>query len=113
EHTQRATVEAAPAVWRQSDGFVGTYDPGTNRSLTIEAMTVTPAEYEWVTRAIDTVFGDAQRHEREVETQSPHLDCRRIRLYGNHLADFVDRWDLLARGTDMTVPDHLFTAPLP
>ena len=113
EITQRAIAEAALAGWLQSDGFVGRYDHGTNRSLTIEAMTVTSAEYEWVTRAIDTVFGDAHRHEREVETQSPDLDCRRIRLYGNHLADFVDRWSLLARGTDMTVPDHLFTAPLP
>src|SRR5260221_3810573 len=37
-------AEAALAGWLQSDGFVGQYETGTNRSLTIEAMTVTDAE---------------------------------------------------------------------
>ncbi len=105
-------AEAALAGWLQSDGFVGQYR-GTNRSLTIEAMTVTPAEYAWVTAAIDRVFPGAHRHERAVETKDRSLDCRRIRLYGNHLRDFVDRWGLRARGTEMQVPEHLFTAPLP
>ena len=43
----------ALAGWMQSDGFVGQYDHGTNKSLTMEAMTVTPAELAWVTDAID------------------------------------------------------------
>src|SRR5918995_2677428 len=43
-------AEAALAGWLQSDGFVGQYQ-GTNRSLTIEAMTVTDAELRWVTEA--------------------------------------------------------------
>ncbi len=46
-------------------------------------------------------------------TQDDRLDCRRTRLYGEVLRDFIDRWDLLVRGTDMSVPDRLFTAPLP
>src|SRR5436190_1452544 len=41
-------AEAALAGWLQSDGFVGQYSFGTNRSLTIEAMTVTSAELAWV-----------------------------------------------------------------
>ena len=40
---------------------------GTNRSLTIEAMTVTDAELEWVTDALDEVFPGVHRHERTVE----------------------------------------------
>ena len=40
-------AEAALAGWLQSDGFVGQYSSGTNRSLTIEAMTVTDAELAW------------------------------------------------------------------
>ena len=47
--TDGDVAEAALAGWLQSDGFVGQYE-GTNRSLTIEAMTVTPAELEWVHR---------------------------------------------------------------
>ncbi|MFD1046300.1 LAGLIDADG family homing endonuclease, partial [Kibdelosporangium lantanae] len=105
--------EAALAGWLQSDGYVGKYEHGTNRSLTIEAMTVNQQELDWVTAAIDSVFGSAHRHERTVVTQDESLDCRRTRLYGEHLRPFVDKWGLMARGTDMVVPEQLFTAPLP
>ncbi|WBB57078.1 adenosylcobalamin-dependent ribonucleoside-diphosphate reductase [Verrucosispora sp. WMMD573] len=105
--------EAALAGWLQSDGFVGQYAEGTNRSLTIEAMTVNDDELEWVTTILDEVFPGAHRKERSVTTQDQNLDCRRTRLYGEHLRPFVERWDLLTRGTDMRVPQRLFTAPLP
>ncbi len=107
-----AVAEAALAGWLQSDGFVGQYQ-GTNRSLTIEAMTVTPAEHQWVLAALDRVFPDVHRHERTVETQDTSLDCRRVRLYGRVLTDFVDRWDLRTRHVGMAVPEQLLTAPLP
>ena len=112
EITRREIAEAALAGWLQGDGFVGQYQ-GTNRSLTIEAMTVTDAERGWVLDAIDTVFPDVHRHERSVVTADPKLDCRRIRLYGEPLSQFVETWDLRTRGVDMTVPERLFTAPLP
>ena len=113
EIDSRGMAEAALAGWLQSDGFVGQYDSGTNRSLTIEAMTVTDAELAWVTSALDTVFPDVHRHERSVPTQDAQLDCRRTRLYGEALRDFVERWGLMARGVDMVVPERLNTAPLP
>ncbi|HEY7262071.1 MAG TPA: vitamin B12-dependent ribonucleotide reductase [Trebonia sp.] len=105
-------AEAALAGWLQSDGFVGQYE-GTNRSLTIEAMTVTDAELDWVTDALNRVFPGVHRHERAVETQDTRLDCRRTRLYGEFLREFVESWDLRKRGTEMQVPGRLFTAPLP
>ena len=105
-------AEAALAGWLQADGFVGQYS-GTNRSLTIEAMTVTAAEHAWVTKTLDVVFPDVHRHERTVPTQRSDLDCRRIRLYGTALSDFVTAWDLRTRGLDQQVPERLFTAPLP
>ncbi|WP_019631066.1 vitamin B12-dependent ribonucleotide reductase [Actinomadura atramentaria] len=113
EITSRGMAEAALAGWLQSDGFVGRYEQGTNRSLTIEAMTVTDAELEWVRRQLDIVFPGVHRHERAVETKDDALDCRRTRLYGEVLADYVDAWGLRARGVDMAVPKRLFTAPLP
>jgi ribonucleoside-diphosphate reductase alpha chain len=113
EIDQREISEAALAGWLQSDGFVGQYAEGTNRSLTIEAMTVTPAELAWVTAALDRVLPDVHRHERPVVTQDESLDCRRTRLYGEGLAEFVDAWGLRARGAQMRVPERLFTAPLP
>jgi len=112
EITSREVAEAALAGWLQSDGFVGQYT-GTNRSLTIEAMTVTDAELAWVTKALDVVFPEVHRHERRVTTQDTTLDCRRTRLYGAVLESFVDAWGLRARGTEMAVPAGLFTAPLP
>jgi len=112
EIQSREIAAAALAGWLQSDGFVGQYT-GTNKSLTIEAMTVTPAELEWVTKAIDMVFPDVHSHERNVVTQDETLDCRRTRLYGNVLDEFVTEWNLRPRGVDMEVPERLFTAPLP
>jgi ribonucleoside-diphosphate reductase alpha chain len=112
EITSREMAEAALAGWLQSDGFVGQYE-GTNRSLTIEAMTVTASERAWVEAAIAKVFPDIHRHERSVVTQDESLDCRRLRLYGAGLEEFVSRWGLRARGTEMMTPDQLFTAPLP
>ncbi|HKX13857.1 MAG TPA: vitamin B12-dependent ribonucleotide reductase [Propionibacteriaceae bacterium] len=110
--SQLDIAEAALAGWMQSDGFVGQYT-GTNRSLTMEALTVTPAEFAWVQGALDAVFPDVHRKVRDFTTQSKLLDGKRIRLYGNALADFVDRWNLRARGVDMEVPTQLFEAPLP
>jgi ribonucleoside-diphosphate reductase alpha chain len=113
EITSREIAEAALAGWLQSDGFVGQYDHGTNRSLTIEAMTVTDAELTWVTDALNQVFPGSHRCERNVATQDERLDCRRTRLYGERLRDFVEHWGLLTRGIEMEVPLSLFTAPLP
>ncbi len=112
ELTSNDVAEAALAGWLQPDGFVGQYN-GTNRSLTIEAMTINDEELNWVLGAIDKVFPGVHRHERPVKSQDSKLDCRRTRLYGNVLSDFVTQWNLLARGVDMEVPEHLFTAPLP
>ncbi|HEX5562281.1 MAG TPA: vitamin B12-dependent ribonucleotide reductase [Nocardioidaceae bacterium] len=113
EIDSREVAEAALAGWLQSDGFVGRYD-GTNKSLTVEAMSVTPAELQWVTDAMDTVFPGVHRHERSVATQDETLDCRRTRIYGHVLDDFVTEWNLRPRGVDdMEVPERLFTSPLP
>jgi ribonucleoside-diphosphate reductase alpha chain len=112
EITRRETAEAALAGWMQSDGFVG-QSTGTNKSLTLEALTVTEAEYAWVHDALDVVFPDTHRKVREFVTISIELDGKRTRLYGKGLADFVDTWGLRARGVDMEVPAQLFEAPLP
>ena len=71
EITTREIAEAALAGWLQSDGFVGQYT-GTNRSLTIEAMTVTDAERDVGHRGRSTtVFPDAHRHERAGRDPGP------------------------------------------
>jgi ribonucleoside-diphosphate reductase alpha chain len=103
-----AVSEAALAGWLQADGFVGQYDHGTNRSLTIEFQVASDDEYEWVMDHLDVVFPDVHRKVREADTKEVRV--QRIRLYGEVLRDFVERWDLLARGVDIRVPTRLWTA---
>jgi adenosylcobalamin-dependent ribonucleoside-diphosphate reductase len=105
-----SAAEAALAGWLQADGFVGQYDHGTNRSLTIEFQVATDDEYDWVLQNLELAFPDVHRHVREVETQDSALRCRRIRLYGEELRDFVEDWQLLDRGTAIRVPERLWTA---
>ena len=98
---------AALAGWLQADGFVGQYT-GTNRSLTIEFQVANDDEFDWVMRNLDVVFPDVHRKVRDADTK--HVRVRRIRLYGEKIREFVERWDLLERGTEMRVPPRLFTA---
>jgi len=100
--------EAALAGWLQADSFVGQYEGGTNRSLTIEFQVANEEEFEWVTRHLDVVFPGVHRKVREADTET--ILVRRIRLYGEELRAFVERWELLARGVDIRVPSRLWTA---
>ena len=103
-----AVAEAALAGWLQSDGFVGQYDHGTNRSLTIEFLVSGDEEQAWVEEHLDVAFPGVHRHVRDADTE--HTPVRRIRLYGEVLRDFVEVWGLLERGTDIRVPERLWTA---
>jgi ribonucleoside-diphosphate reductase alpha chain len=100
-------AEAALAGWLQADGFVGQYS-GTNRSLTIEFQVATDDEYDWVMSNLDIVFPHVHRKVREADTQ--HVRVRRIRLYGEVVRGFVERWGLMTRGVETRAPSRLFTA---
>src|SRR6266545_3676977 len=104
------TAEAALAGWLQADGFVGQYDSGTNRSLTIEFQVAGDEEFGWVVQNLAIVFPDVHRHVRNVYGADGSVSCRRIRLYGEVLREFVDEWELLARGAEIRVPKRLWTA---
>ncbi len=103
--------EAALAGWLQADGFVGQYRNGTNGSLTIEFMVVGQEEFEWVMTHLKRVFPHHHYHIREVETKQSKEPCLRIRLYGEALRPFVEKYELLRRGKDIGVPRPLWNAP--
>jgi ribonucleoside-diphosphate reductase alpha chain len=96
--------EAALAGWLQGDGFVGQYQEGTNRSLTVEFMTIDKNEFNFVLDRIQRVFAGMHYHVRTVETQSADLDVRRIRLYGEALRPFVEKYSLLRGDADLAAP---------
>ncbi len=108
ESTRVDRAEAALAGWLQADGFVGQYENGTNTSLTIEFQVANDDEYAWVMENLDVALPDVHRKVRVADTQE--VEVRRIRLYGEVLRDFVERWELLARGTEIRVPSRLWAA---
>ncbi|MGH7251364.1 MAG: LAGLIDADG family homing endonuclease, partial [Nitrospiraceae bacterium] len=102
--------EAALAGWLQGDGFVGQYEHGTNRSRTLEFMTIDKDEFQHVLDRVQQVFEGIHYHIRWVETRTPGLDVRRIRLYGEALRPFVEKYGLLRRSADHVVPSVILTA---
>jgi ribonucleotide reductase alpha subunit len=112
EPTRVEVAEAALAGWLQADGFVGQYDHGTNRSLIVEFQVATDDELAWVTHNLDIALPDVHRHVRDVRRENGSVSCRRVRLYGEVLREFVDAWELLeSRGTELRAPRRLWTAP--
>jgi ribonucleotide reductase alpha subunit len=107
ETTRVDRAEAALAGWLQADGFVGQYQ-GTNSSLTIEFQVANDDEYTWVMENLDIALPDVHRKVRIADTQE--VPVQRIRLYGEVLRDFVERWELTPRGTEIRVPSRLWTA---
>ncbi len=105
-----SACEAALAGWLQGDGFVGQYSHGTNRSLTLEFMTIDKDEFSFVLERIERVLPSAHYHVRHVEARTPDLDIRRIRLYGERLRPFVERYGLLREGEELKVPAAIMTA---
>ncbi len=106
--TRVLRAEAALAGWLQADGFVGQYDRGTNRSLTIEFQVANDDEYQWVMDNLDVALPHVHVKVRDAATKETRV--QRIRIYGEVVRDFVERWDLLARGTEIRVPARLWTA---
>jgi ribonucleoside-diphosphate reductase alpha chain len=102
----REVAEAALAGWLQSDGRAARHQG----AVSIEAMTVNDDEHRWLAAAIDRALPDVDRREDPVGERA---GGRHIRLSGEQLRPFVDRWGLLARRTEVEVPAALFTAPLP
>lgn len=102
--------EAALAGWLQTDGFVGQYQAGTNTSLTIELITINDDERAWVESHVDRVFPGVHRHVSKETVEDQSVDFTRIRLYGEQLRAFVERYDLLTRNPSMKVPDAIYRA---
>jgi ribonucleotide reductase alpha subunit len=105
-----AAAEATLAGWLQADGYVSLTQGGSKQMPSIEFFVANDDEYEWVIANLDVVFPGVHRHVRDVPTRDSSLHCRRIHLYGEVLRDFIERWEIAARGVDIRVPNRLWTA---
>jgi ribonucleoside-diphosphate reductase alpha chain len=113
ESDESAVREAALVGWLQGDGFVGQYAHGTNRSLTLEFMTINKDEFDFVLARVEHVFPGVHYHVRHVETEAAGLDVRRIRLYGDSLRPFVEKYRLIRDTADPSVPAAIRRAGRP
>jgi len=104
-----AISEAVLAGWLQGDGFVGQYEKGTDRSLTVEFMVANEEEFEFLKPHLERVFKGIHYHVTAVETFSDDLDLKRVRFYGESLRPFTERYEMLNRGLDMRVPQVILS----
>jgi len=109
--SQKEKAEAALAGWLQADGFVGQYQKGTNKSLTIEFLVVTKEEQSWIEAHLNVLFPLVHRKVR-VTTTAKGTSITRIRLYGDILRSFVEKYQLLNRKEKIRVPDVLWRSSL-
>jgi ribonucleoside-diphosphate reductase alpha chain len=96
--------EAALVGWLQADGFVGQDGLGGDHSLAIEFTTIDKDELDFIVERVHRVFEGVHYHVRSMETRTPGLDIHRIRLYGERLRPFVDKYGLLRSSADPVVP---------
>ncbi|HKW92766.1 MAG TPA: adenosylcobalamin-dependent ribonucleoside-diphosphate reductase [Methylomirabilota bacterium] len=109
--SQDAEVDEAALVgWLQADGFVGQDGLGTDHSLAIEFTTIDKDELDFTVECIHRVFDGVHYHVRSMETRTPGLDIHRIRLYGERLRPFVDKYGLLRSSADHAVPVMILRA---
>ena len=102
--------EAALVGWLQADGFVGQDGLGTDHSLAGEFTTIDKDELDFIVERVHRVFDGVHYHVRSMETRTPGLDIHRIRLYGERLRPFVDKYGLLRSSADHTVPAMIVRA---
>lgn len=99
--------EAALAGWIQADGFAEQYKTGTNRSLTLEFLTVNDEEKNWITQHLEIVFPDVHKKIRVVKTKLG-TPITRIRLYGEKIRWFIEKYDLLKRRDKIRAPEIIW-----
>jgi ribonucleoside-diphosphate reductase alpha chain len=102
--------EAALVGWLQADGFVGQDGLGTDHSLAVEFTTIDKDELDFIVERVHRVFDGVHYHVRSMETRTPGLDIHRIRLYGERLRPFVDKYGLLRSSADHVVPPMILRA---
>jgi ribonucleoside-diphosphate reductase alpha chain len=102
--------EAALVGWLQADGFLGQDGLATDHSLAVEFTTIDKDEMDFVVERVHRVFEGVHYHVRSMETRTPGLDIHRIRLYGERLRPFVEKYGLLRSSADHAVPPMILRA---
>ncbi len=103
------TGEAALAGWVQAAGFTG---HGTGDEASVDCLTSTEAEHQWVLDAVEAALPQASVTELMAGGSGPGR--RRTSIHGPGVASFIARWGLSSRAAvDAGLPEPVLTAALP
>ncbi|HVL28105.1 MAG TPA: LAGLIDADG family homing endonuclease, partial [Acidimicrobiales bacterium] len=111
EITRQGVAEAALAGWVQAGGYIVDVD---GKGVAGGEVTVSgEAEEQWFRKALADALPGMHATERSAGAGSAAIQGRRLHLDGSGLAAFVKRWGLHRQGIEASVPEALYTAPLP
>ena len=103
----RDVYEAALAGWLQADGFVNEYEQGAKRNYAVEFMTIDKEEFNFIVERAHRVFEGMLCQITSAETKTAGLDFRRIRLHGEALSVFLEKYDLLGGSAEPSMPSRI------
>ncbi len=97
-------AEARLAGWIVGDGSVGIYQ----NVMRLEIITVNEEEHKTVLDDIRTVFGEQVSYwVTSFDTESDHIEGKRIHLAGKKIESFVNKYGLLRRSREARVPEKI------
>lgn len=108
--------EIALVGWLQADGMVGQYFTSPHskkKTIIMEFMTVNQDEEDWVIEHFNKVFPGFHYWTTQVESTKDQglIVAQRIRLSGEKLRPFVEKYNLFEKSIDYRIPDVLWSAP--
>ena len=109
--TREGVAEAALAGWIQAGGYI--VDVGGRGVAGGEVTVSGQAEEQWFRKALADALPGARASERSAGAGPGPVQGRRLHIDGAGLAGFVKRWGLHRQGMEASVPEALYTAPLP
>ena len=109
ETDRTAVAEAALAGWLQADGFVGPA-PERGRAARWRSSSRSPATRSSLGQRATSTWPFRTSSQGRARPHSRAPRCGGSRLHGEALRGFVERWGLLACGTEARVPERLYTA---
>jgi ribonucleoside-diphosphate reductase alpha chain len=108
--TETELAEAFLAGWNQADGLCVQYPKALNHSIIMEWIALDDIEEQALRSAAAKALPNGPIHNTKHKTLSGGASLRRIRMSGEHLRNFADKYDLWKRRENIRAPQLMFKA---
>ena len=108
--TETELAEAFLAGWNQADGLCVQYPKALNHSIIMEWIALDDIEEQALRSAVAKALPNGPIHNTKHKTLSGDSSLRRIRMSGEHLRNFADKYDLWKRRENIRAPQLMFKA---